>query len=246
MPYPFIFRPNTTCILNDGRGSQQATAPLQLFRPFLGCNFDGPQPRIASRDVPQIAAGILRGLVQVAAAPALVLKTGPQWWVAAQPPYVVLNEDPQSIKWYWLDAIPYVTDPGPPTRLYSFWAASTYNSVPPPAPLVMGPNGPGAALVTAGVVYQSTLLAGASGWIYKPTATGVASVVSLVSQTTIAPIGINEYGGPHAAPVPETFIVGVAPQMLNTPGLAHTGPDGTVQLANTDLLNPTTLTYSFT
>lgn len=231
MPYPRVFQPNTLCTVGDGFGNTSPNCPVQLFRPFLGCQFNGPQPRILSVDIPQFAGGILRGLVSVPNTPPLTIKPGPHYWKDSKPPALVLSEDPNGLTWVWLDALPW-DPPGPVTsKIWSFWAAVGYIPPPPPTPIVMGPNPPAAPLIVPGTQYVANIAALGTGFVYIPKAGGVAYSSTLYSQTQINTT-TTLLGGNHAG---ATFAEGAGLGLGTFPvaGGAHVGPDAILQLTNT-------------
>lgn len=246
MPYPHPFRPNTTCVVNDARGSSQTDCALQTFKPFLACQFNGPQSRIAGIDVIQFSSAILRGLFTVNPTPPLNIKIGPAYWPAALTPYLTLDEDPNAVKWYIVDAIPYDLDPTSGIKLYSFFAAVSYASTPaPPTPIVMSPSESTATATSLAVTYQSTLAPGASGWVYAPAPGGTATTWTMVSVSP-GPAGQYQWqgaSGSPSAPMPLWFQNPIASNIITTAAGSFPGPDAILGIQNTTGV-PQTYVYS--
>lgn len=243
--YPREFRPSTLCKINDDRGHELEFCELQVFKPLLGCSFNGQQPLIVDHRIPNMAGIVLRGLVRHPLPTVLDIRPGPAFWASGLVPWIVLSEDPNALRWRFLDAIPW--NVGASSRLWSFFAAVDHvppPPPPPPVPITLGATSGAAALITPGTTYVATIPPGAAGWAYSPQATGTAySVASLVG--TNPSVGTAAYGGSHllvpvleGGPVPSPGTVPVA-------GVTHVGPDAMALLSN-PLLVPVSVTFVLT
>lgn len=230
--YPRVFRPTTLCKINDDRGHEVDLCELQVFKPLLGCSFNGQQALIVNHKIPNMAGAIIRGLVRYPLPSALDIKPGPAYWASGLVPWIVLSEDPNALKWRWLDAVPWNLDAA--NKLWSFFAAVDYvppPPPPPPTPITLGATSALATLVTPGVSYVATIPPTASGWAYSPQVTGTA--YTIVAETgTSASMGSSPWGGNHLLiPGAEGSPV-TGPGSASVPGFLHTGPDALGQFAN--------------
>jgi hypothetical protein len=244
MPYPHSFRPATTCQVSDGAGHMAMDCPLQLFKPLLGCAFNGPQNFIAP-SIPNMAGAILRGLVLVPITPTII-KPGPNFWLANRPivPSLFLAEDRNSVEWFWMDAVPWLLDASlvNTNRLWSFFAApkvlqpsgsgSGSGSGQGPIPITGGNSPQTAVLISSGLQYSTTLAGPGTVWFYTPKTTGTFYDTQVFFNIGI--MTVASYGGNHTVPTlfPEGIIL-TGPGGNPVAGAAHTGPDALVQVSFT-------------
>lgn len=233
--YPYVFRPSTTCTVNDDRGHVQMSCPIQVFKPLLGCAFNGPQPLIVGHSIPNMAGMILRGLVGVYLPTALDLRPGPFAWGSGKVPWFVLSEDPNSVKWRWLDALPWSL--GAELRLWSFFAAVDPEPPPPPPPPVpieLGATSGTGTLVALDTDYVAVLPPLSVGWGYLPMAGGTDWSV-VVQAGTYGSMLTAQFGGSHlGALIPEGTPV-TGPGTTSVVGGSHVGPDGVIRVTNPDI-----------
>ena len=119
--YPRTFLPSTLVTVSDGVGHTVASCRAQLFKPLLGCSFNGQQPLIVNHKIPNQAGIILRGLVEIVVGGPLVIHPGPAYWKDGTPPSMILSEDPNALSWVWMDALPWLLPSG--SRLWKIGRA---------------------------------------------------------------------------------------------------------------------------
>jgi len=178
MPYPNIFRPNTTCHAYDIFGGDMAGCRLQLFRPLLGCTFN-------SSNAPeqfQIPSGgaLLRGILERDLTTLDLSAVGPPVWGGGVAPYFFLDEDPFGANWQITDGL--VWEVSNPTYLLSFFASKKQDApnqggaadpVPPRIPFEVWEHDtppPGASLGTLNI-----------GFFVPPTRTDLTGITGAVS-----------------------------------------------------------------
>lgn len=245
MAYPHAFVTNCLATIRDGHGNTSVNVELMLFRPLLGCQFNGPQVLIAGHTLPEMAGEVMRGLLRVPFGSPLNITPGPGVWATNVVPSIQLNDDPNAERWYIMDALPWSY--GMADRLWSFYAAKDYVSPPPPpppppppspTPLIMGASSASATLATFGVNYLSVLAPGGVGFAYAPRPGGVGySIVADAGTSSF--VGTSALGGNHSGfTFPEGTPTLGGPGTVTVTGGGHTGPDQIVQASNVDLINP--------
>lgn len=245
--YPHTFTPNCKAAVVDHALNVQANADVQVFKPLLGCQFNGPQTRISGYSLPNAAAIVIRGLVLIPAASLVHLGPGPPFWSTPPQPYLMFNDDPNALHWIMHDAFPWKTNVN--DELWSFFASTNFlvplPPPPPPTPVALGATLATATLLTPGVTYIATIPPASQGYGYipVPTLTGTSTVVIA---PTPGSMGTGNFGGSHLG---FTFPEGgpfTGPGSNVIPGASHTGPDAIMVASNTLLLVPNTTTFTLT
>jgi len=103
MPYPFPFRPATTCTAIDTSGGTQNGCEIQIFKPLLGCAFNAtaalPEFLLPSGGI------ILRGLLRWDFDQINLFNVGPAMWPGAVQPRIRLDEDDNAYDWRVVDGL---------------------------------------------------------------------------------------------------------------------------------------------
>lgn len=243
MPYPRTFTPNFVATVRDDRGHTETPISMQVFKPMLGCNFNGQQSLISGHKLPNMAGVVLRGLMRVPSDSLLSIKPGPQYWGTGLVPNFSSLEDPNGLKWWIFDAFPWGI--GVADRLWSFFAATDFLPAPlppppppppppgPPTPVALGPTPALATLISLNVLYSTALPMSSLGYTYLPLTTGTPytlHVTTASSSTVSLPLGGNHLGLVSAEGPPLT---GVGTTVVTV----HTGPDLVIGFNNPTAFN---------